>query len=89
VSEVVADCGFGIFSGAVADGGTVKAIRVPDGKRISNGRVKPKVPSATRPLSFLPCVGTQGQGRLSPGFLLGFLGICQVSISRGIKLWKP
>jgi aspartyl-tRNA synthetase len=43
VSDVVADCGFGIFSGAVADGGVVKALRVPDGKRISNGRVKPKV----------------------------------------------
>lgn len=43
VSDVVADCGFGIFSGAVADGGVVKALRVPDGSRISNGRIKPKV----------------------------------------------
>jgi len=43
VSDVVKDCGFGIFSGAVADGGVVKALRVPEGKRISNGRIKPKV----------------------------------------------
>lgn len=31
-----------VFAGAVADGGIVKAIRVPDGVRISNSRVKPK-----------------------------------------------
>lgn len=31
-----------VFAGAVADGGVVKAIRVPDGKRISNSRIKPK-----------------------------------------------
>lgn len=31
-----------VFAGAVADGGIVKAIVVPDGKRISNSRVKPK-----------------------------------------------
>lgn len=31
-----------MFSGAVAGGGCVKAIRVPDGKRISNTRIKPK-----------------------------------------------
>lgn len=31
-----------MFSGAVADGGCVKLIRVPDGKRISNSRIKPK-----------------------------------------------
>ncbi|KAG2485593.1 hypothetical protein HYH03_015657 [Edaphochlamys debaryana] len=42
VSSVVRDCGFKVFSGAVASGGVVKAIRVPDGKRVSNSRVKPK-----------------------------------------------
>jgi len=42
VSDVVKDCGFIVFSGAVEAGGVVKAIRVPNGKRISNGRVKPK-----------------------------------------------
>ncbi|GLC42021.1 hypothetical protein PLESTF_000111700 [Pleodorina starrii] len=42
VSEAVRGCGFKVFAGAVADGGVVKAIRVPDGKRISNTRIKPK-----------------------------------------------
>ncbi|GIL93066.1 hypothetical protein Vretimale_19099 [Volvox reticuliferus] len=42
LSEAVRDCGFKVFSGAVAAGGVVKAIRVPDGKRISNTRIKPK-----------------------------------------------
>lgn len=31
-----------MFSDALAAGGIVKAIRVPDGQRISNARVKPK-----------------------------------------------
>lgn len=31
-----------VFAGAVAEGGIVKGIRVPDGQRISNSRVKPK-----------------------------------------------
>jgi len=42
VTGAVADSGFKVFSGAVAAGGVVKACRVPDGKRVSNGRVKPK-----------------------------------------------
>jgi aspartyl-tRNA synthetase len=42
VSDIVADCGFVVFSAAVTDGGVVKAICVPDGKRISNARIKPK-----------------------------------------------
>lgn len=42
VSAYVKDCGFKVFSGAVAEGGCVKAIRVPDGKRVSNSRIKPK-----------------------------------------------
>eukprot|EP00873_Tetraselmis_striata_P022037 jgi/Tetstr1/442301/TSEL_030442.t1 len=42
VSEAVAGCGFRVFSGAVADGGSVKCCRIPDGKRISNSRIKPK-----------------------------------------------
>lgn len=35
-----------VFASAVAGGGCVKAIRVPDGKRVSNSRVKPKVQRA-------------------------------------------
>ena len=31
-----------VFSAAVEDGGVVRAIRVPEGKRISNSRIKPK-----------------------------------------------
>jgi hypothetical protein len=31
-----------VFAGAVASGGIVKGMRVPDGKAISNARVKPK-----------------------------------------------
>ncbi|GLI62306.1 hypothetical protein VaNZ11_004913 [Volvox africanus] len=42
VSEAVRGCGFKVFSGPVAEGGVVKAIRVSDGKRISNTRIKPK-----------------------------------------------
>ncbi|KAF5838998.1 tRNA synthetases class II-domain-containing protein [Dunaliella salina] len=42
VSMHVKDCGFKVFSGAVAEGGCVKAIRVPAGKRVSNSRIKPK-----------------------------------------------
>jgi hypothetical protein len=32
-----------VFAGAVADGGVVKAIRLPEGARVSNSRIKPKV----------------------------------------------
>jgi len=42
VSSAVAGCGFRVFAGAVADGGCVKACRIPDGARISNSRIKPK-----------------------------------------------
>lgn len=42
ISEAVRDCGFKIFAGAVQGGGCVKAIRIPEGKRISNSRIKPK-----------------------------------------------
>jgi len=38
VTDVVAGCGFRVF----ADSPAVKVIRVPDGSRISNSRVKPK-----------------------------------------------
>jgi aspartyl-tRNA synthetase len=31
VTDIVEDCGFGVFSSAVADGGVVKALRVPGG----------------------------------------------------------
>ena len=44
VTDAVAGCGFGVFSGAVEAGGTVKLCRVPDGGRIANARLKaPKV----------------------------------------------
>ncbi|KAK9811902.1 hypothetical protein WJX72_012167 [[Myrmecia] bisecta] len=42
VSSAVAGCSFRVFARAVADGGCVKAMCIPDGKRISNSRVKPK-----------------------------------------------
>ncbi|KAL4436784.1 hypothetical protein ABPG75_003923 [Micractinium tetrahymenae] len=42
VTDTVRDCGFRVFAGAVAEGGIVKGMRVPEGKRISNSRVKPK-----------------------------------------------
>jgi len=42
VSQSVAGCGFRVFAGAVANGGCVKCCRVPNGKRISNSRIKPK-----------------------------------------------
>lgn len=35
-------CAHRVFASAVAEGGVVKAIRVPDGKRLSNSRLKPK-----------------------------------------------
>ncbi len=42
VSDIVADMGFKVFSGAVASGGAVKCIAVPGGnERISNVRIKP------------------------------------------------
>jgi aspartyl-tRNA synthetase len=37
----VAGCSFRVFAGALADGGCVKAIRVPQGSRVSNSRLKP------------------------------------------------
>ncbi|GFH05889.1 aspartyl-tRNA synthetase, partial [Haematococcus lacustris] len=42
VSACVSGCTFKVFAAAVADGGCVKAIRVPGGQRISNSRIKPK-----------------------------------------------
>ncbi len=41
VSAAVAGCGFRVFESALSAGGVVKAIRVPEGKRISNSRLKP------------------------------------------------
>lgn len=41
VSAAVAGCGFRVFESALSSGGVVKAIRVPEGKRISNSRLKP------------------------------------------------
>ena len=38
----VADSGFRLFTDAVAAGGVVKAIAVPDGGRIANSALKPK-----------------------------------------------
>ena len=42
LAEIVKDTTFKLFAGAIASGGTVKAISVPEGKRISNSRLKPK-----------------------------------------------
>jgi aspartyl-tRNA synthetase len=42
VSDLVKDSGFKVFSGAVADGGIVKVLPIPDGNAaISNVRIKP------------------------------------------------
>jgi aspartyl-tRNA synthetase len=41
VSTVLTGCGFRVFSAALASGGIVKAVRVPDGARLSNARLKP------------------------------------------------
>jgi hypothetical protein len=43
-----------VFAGAVADGGIVKGIRVPDGQKISNSRIKPKGDIASE-LAFACC----------------------------------
>jgi aspartyl-tRNA synthetase len=40
VSSAVSGCGFRVFEAALSCGGVVKAIRVPEGKRISNSRLK-------------------------------------------------
>ncbi|GMH35094.1 hypothetical protein BSKO_02962 [Bryopsis sp. KO-2023] len=42
VSEVLAGSGFRVFADCISSGGMVKALRVPDGKRLSNSRLKPK-----------------------------------------------
>ncbi|MGF1494798.1 MAG: aspartate--tRNA ligase [Microcoleaceae cyanobacterium] len=42
VSDIVKDCGFKVFSGAVASGGVVKILPIPNGNEaISNVRIKP------------------------------------------------
>jgi aspartyl-tRNA synthetase len=42
VSDLVKDCGFKVFSGAVAEGGIVKVLPIPGGNdQISNVRIKP------------------------------------------------
>jgi len=42
VSDVVKDCGFKVFAGAIAKGGIVKILPIPGGdKAISNVRIKP------------------------------------------------
>ena len=41
VTEAVRGCGFRVFAGVVEGGGSVKALRVPNGARLSNARVKP------------------------------------------------
>jgi len=43
ITDIASRCAFKLFSGAASEnGGAVKAIRVPDGKRLSNSRLKPK-----------------------------------------------
>ncbi|WP_298617799.1 aspartate--tRNA ligase [uncultured Thermosynechococcus sp.] len=42
VSDILKDCGFKVFSGAIAQGGVVKILPIPHGNdRISNVRIKP------------------------------------------------
>ncbi|CAK0735244.1 hypothetical protein CVIRNUC_000549 [Coccomyxa viridis] len=42
ISEAVRESSFRVFSSALEKGGIVKALRIPDGQRISNSRIKPK-----------------------------------------------
>ena len=43
VSDIVKDSGFKVFSGAIASGGKVKVLPIPEGNdKISNVRIKPK-----------------------------------------------
>ena len=39
LSDLVKDCGFGVFSGAVADGGSVRGIRVPGGASMTRKEI--------------------------------------------------
>lgn len=63
-----------VFSGAIAAGGVVKVLRVPDGSSISNSRIKPKgdiagaVPLAMlqSAISLTGCPGLQGKSKSSP-----------------------
>lgn len=41
-AQAVRGCGFRVFAGALDAGGTVRCITVPNGKAISNSRIKPK-----------------------------------------------
>ena len=51
-----------VFAGAVAEGGIVKGIRVPDGQRISNSRVKPKGDIASEQQQLIAEVSSDGGG---------------------------
>jgi len=42
LSDILSKCECKIFTGAVEGGGIVKGLVVPDGKRVSNSRLKPK-----------------------------------------------
>lgn len=42
VTECVRGCGFKVLAEAVQGGATVRALRVHDGQRLSNARIKPK-----------------------------------------------
>lgn len=42
VTEIVRDCNFRLFQEALSAGGVVKVLRVPNGKAISNARIKTK-----------------------------------------------
>ncbi|MUG94009.1 aspartate--tRNA ligase [Scytonema sp. UIC 10036] len=41
VSDILTDCGFKVFKDAVANGGVVKILPIPNGEIISNVRIKP------------------------------------------------
>lgn len=49
-----------MFAGAVAEGGIVKGMRVPEGKRISNSRVKPKGDVSSEPAAWAGAGATRG-----------------------------
>jgi hypothetical protein len=68
-----------VFAGAVAEGGCVKAIRVPEGKRLSNSRLKPKGDVANEAVAAGTCARDERarHGRLGRSSLAGTAGAAE------------
>jgi aspartyl-tRNA synthetase len=80
VSDLVKDCGFKVFSGAIAEGGIVKVLPIPGGNdQISNVRIKPggdllKSPPMPEPEAW-PIFGCVMMGRWIPSVPLRITSI--------------